>query len=35
MSIHGEKAALLFEQGYNCAQAVFIAFCDVTGLSEE
>ena len=29
---HGEKAAQLFLQGYNCAQAVAVAFCDVTGL---
>jgi C_GCAxxG_C_C family probable redox protein len=35
MSIHSEKAAALFEQGYNCAQAVFAAFCDVTGLPEQ
>ena len=31
---HGEKAAELFLQGYNCAQAVAVAFCDVTGLTE-
>lgn len=31
----GEKAKALFESGYNCSQAVFIAFCDVTGLSED
>lgn len=29
---HGTKAAELFLQGYNCAQAVAVAFCDVTGL---
>lgn len=29
---HGEYAAQLFCQGYNCAQAVAVAFCDVTGL---
>lgn len=29
---HSEKAAELFLQGYNCAQAVAVAFCDVTGL---
>jgi len=29
---HGMKAAELFLQGYNCAQAVAVAFCDVTGL---
>ena len=28
----GEKAAELFLQGYNCAQAIAVAFCDVTGL---
>jgi C_GCAxxG_C_C family probable redox protein len=32
MSRHGEQAQALFEQGYNCAQSVFAAFCDVTGL---
>ncbi|MCI5993654.1 MAG: C-GCAxxG-C-C family protein [Clostridiales bacterium] len=31
---HAEKAEELFQQGYNCAQAVFAAFCDVTGLDE-
>ncbi len=31
---HGIKAAELFLQGYNCAQSVAVAFCDVTGLSE-
>ena len=31
---HSEKAAELFLQGYNCAQAVAMAFCDVTGLDE-
>ena len=30
---HGERAAELFLQGYNCAQAVTVAFCDVTGLT--
>ena len=29
---HGEYAAQLFCEGYNCAQAVAVAFCDVTGL---
>ncbi len=28
------KAAELFLQGYNCAQAVAVAFCDVTKLDE-
>ena len=31
---HGMKAAELFLKGYNCAQAVVVAFCDVTGLEE-
>ena len=31
---HKIKAAELFLDGYNCAQAVAVAFCDVTGLSE-
>ena len=29
---HSEKAAQLFLSGSNCAQAVVVAFCDVTGL---
>ena len=29
---HSMKAAELFLEGYNCAQAVAVAFCDVTGL---
>lgn len=32
---HAEKAAKLFTEGYNCAQAVFGAFCDVTGFDEK
>ena len=32
---HGMKAAELFLNGYNCAQAVTVAFCDVTGLEEK
>jgi C_GCAxxG_C_C family probable redox protein len=31
----GEYAAELFLKGYNCAQAVSIAFCDLTGLDEK
>ena len=31
---HGIKAAELFLQGYNCAQAIGVAFSDVTGLDE-
>ena len=30
-----ERAAQLFLQGYNCAQAVAVAFSDLTGLSPE
>lgn len=29
---HAERAAELFMKGYNCAQSVAVAFCDVTGL---
>ena len=29
---HAEEARRLFLEGYNCAQAVFCAFCDETGL---
>ena len=32
---HGMKAAELFMEGYNCAQAVAVAFCDLTGLEEK
>ena len=32
---HSMKAAELFLSGSNCAQAVVVAFCDVTGLDEE
>ena len=32
---HVEKASKLFYDGYNCAQAVAVAFCDVTGLEPE
>ena len=31
---YGEKAAKLFLDGYNCAQAIAVAFCDVTGQKE-
>lgn len=31
---HPMKAAELFLDGYNCAQAVAVAFCDVTGMEE-
>ncbi len=29
---HGTKAAELFLNGYNCAQAIAVAFSDITGL---
>ena len=32
---HVTLAGDLFLQGYNCAQAVAVAFCDVTGLTPE
>jgi len=32
---HAEKALELFHEGYNCAQAVAMAFCDLTGLDEK
>ena len=33
MADHAERARALFLEGYNCAQSVFCAFTDVTGLS--
>ena len=35
MSDHQEKALALFEGGCQCAQSVFVALCDETGLTEE
>jgi C_GCAxxG_C_C family probable redox protein len=35
MSVHSQKAEDYFYKGYNCAQSVFLAFCDVTGYGEE
>lgn len=32
---HGILAAELFLQGYNCAQAIAVAFCDVTGMEKD
>ena len=32
---HETVAEQLFLKGYNCAQAVFMAFCDVTGMDEK
>ncbi len=34
MKQHGEIAENLFREGYNCAQAVLLAFSDVTGLEQ-
>ena len=31
---HSTKAAELFLSGSNCAQAIVVAFCDVTGMDE-
>lgn len=35
MENYADKAKRLFESGYNCAQAVFCAFEDVTGMDHE
>ena len=35
MKNHTKRARELFDQGYNCAQAVFAAFCDETGMDME
>ena len=35
MMDHGMKAMELFVEGYNCAQAVAVAFCDATELDEK
>ena len=32
---HADRAKALFESGYNCAQAVFCAFEDITGLDTD
>jgi len=32
---HAMQAAELFMEGYNCAQAVTVAFCDVTGMEKD
>ena len=32
---YGDKAVENFKKGYNCGQAVAVAFCDVTGLEEK
>lgn len=35
MMDHGMQAAELFLQGYNCAQSVAVAFCDLTGMDRD
>ena len=35
MENHSQRAARLFREGYNCAQSVFVAYCDRTGLDEQ
>lgn len=32
---HGKRAREIFEGGGNCAQSIFAAFCDVTGIEYE
>ncbi len=32
---HEEKAKKLFKEGYNCAQSVFVAFCEDMNLDQE
>lgn len=32
---HKNLAVELFNEGYNCAQAVMVAFCDLTGLQKD
>ena len=34
MSVYAEKAKAFFTEGYNCAQAVFMAFCDKMNMDE-
>lgn len=35
MTFHEEKALELFRKGYNCSQAVMLAFCDVMDMDEK
>lgn len=35
MGIYSKKAVNNFKKGYNCAQAVFLAFADTVGFDEE
>lgn len=34
-AFYADKAEKLFHEGCNCSQAVFAAFCDITGFSKE
>ncbi len=33
--MHKQKAEMLFKQGYNCSQAVLLAFCDELNMDKE
>ena len=35
MQTHSQTAKELIEQGYGCAQSVFTAFCDITGMDRD
>jgi uncharacterized protein YycO len=35
MTRHEKIAVDLFNQGYNCSQSVYCAFCDVTGMDRD
>lgn len=35
MSLKGEQAKALFQEGYNCAQAVFLVFAEDYGISRD
>ncbi len=35
MGSHSEMSSELFEKGYNCAQSVYAAFCEETGMELE
>lgn len=35
MTLHEEKALNLFRDGFNCSQAVMLAFCDVMDIDEK
>ena len=35
MTLHEERALDLFREGYNCSQAVMLAFCDLMDMDEK